>query len=163
MAAAWRPPLLLLLLLMMQAIDGLQRASFGCVRSALKASVPRMSWSDPEWNFGSANGKAHAAATRLRAALSTPAEREEFLATLLRATASWEDAKTVLALKCQRASKRCFASEHDLDAEDQLAWRALMNEMVECRFEGYRGELGLADAIAERLTLTERMRLSGTV
>ena len=65
----------------------------------------------------------------------------------------------MLALKCQRAAKRCYARVYGLDEEEQLNWRGLMNGLAECEFEGYRGDLLLADAIGERLGMIERKRL----
>ena len=119
-------------------------------------------WSDPGWNWGSANGEAHNEAMRLRASLSTPEKRERFLTDVgMLDEEDWEDSKVVLALACQRASKLCYAKDYpNLDKEAQLAWRALMNDMAACRFEGYQGDLLLAEEIGERLGPTESERLS---
>ena len=119
-------------------------------------------WSDPGWNCGSANGEAHNEAMRLRASFSTPEKRERFLTDVgMLDEEDWEDSKVVLALACQRASKLCYAKDYpNLDKEAQLAWRALMNDMAACRFEGYQGDLLLAEEIGERLGPTESERLS---
>lgn len=118
-------------------------------------------WSDPDWNWGSANGKAHDEALRLRAALSTPEERESFLTDVgMLDEEDWEDSKVVLALKCQRASMGCFAAQYGLSEEQQVGWRALTDEMAACKFEGYRGDLLLAEEIGDRLGLIESKRLS---
>ena len=89
-------------------------------------------WSDPCWNWGSANGEAHNEAMRLRASLSTPEKRERFLTDVgMLDEEDWEDSKVVLALACQRASKLCYAKDYpNLDKEAQLAWRALMNHSI---------------------------------
>ena len=127
-----------------------------------RAAAPLMSsWSDPDWKWGSASGKAHAEARRLRSALSSPEERERFLTGVgMMDPDDLAESKVVLALKIQRAAKRCFAAEHGLEAEEQAAWRALMDGMADCEFEGYRGDLRLAEAIIERLGLIEGKRLS---
>ena len=121
----------------------------------------RMSWDDPDWNWGSANGEAHKEAARLRSSLSTAASREKFLTNIgMMDPLDFDDGKIVLALKCQRASKRCYAADYDLDEEEQQAWQALMDDMAACKFEGYGGDLKLAAAIGDRLGLIESKRLS---
>ena len=120
-----------------------------------------MSWSDPDWNWGSANGAAHVEAARLRASLNTPDQRARFLTDVgMMDPLDWEDSKIVLALKIQRAAKLCFAKDYGLEREEQESWRELMNDMAACKFEGYRGDLLLADAIIERLTLIDAKRVS---
>ena len=119
-------------------------------------------WSEPGWNWGSANGEAHDEALRLRSSLSTPDQRERFLTDVgMLDEEDWEDSKVVLALTCQRAAKLCYAKDYPaLDKEAQLAWRALMNDMAACRFEGHQGGLLLAEEIGKRLGPTESERLS---
>ena len=119
-------------------------------------------WSEPGWNWGSANGEAHEEALRLRSSLSTPDQRERFLTDVgMLDEEDWEDSKVVLALTCQRAAKLCYAKDYPaLDKEAQLAWRALMNDMAACRFEGHQGGLLLAEEIGKRLGPTESERLS---
>ena len=118
-------------------------------------------WSMPRWNWGSANGKAHDEACRLRSDLSTPDQRSRFLTDVgMLDEEDWEDSKVVLALKCQRAAKRCYAKDYGLDKEEQLAWRALAEGMAACRFEGYDGDILLAEDIGERLGPVEAERLS---
>jgi len=137
----------------------------GTVRSivtmALASSPTKMSWSDPDWNWGSANGKAHDEALRLRKALRLPEQRQAFLTGVgMMDPLDWEDSKIVLALKCQRAAKKCFAKDYGLDGGEQQAWRSLMDDMAECAFEGYRGDVRLAEAIGDRLSLSESKRLA---
>ena len=118
-------------------------------------------WSEPGWNWGSANGDAHDEAMRLRSSLSTPEKRERFLTDVgMLDEEDWEDSKVVLALACQRAAKLCYAKDYPaFGEEDQLAWRALMNDMAACRFEGNQGGLLLADEIGVRLGPIESERL----
>ena len=118
-------------------------------------------WSEPGWNWGSANGDAHDEAMRLRSSLSTPEKRERFLTDVgMLDEEDWEDSKVVLALACQRAAKLCYAKDYPaFGKEDQLAWRALMNDMAACRFEGNQGGLLLADEIGVRLGPIESERL----
>ena len=118
------------------------------------------SWSDADWQWGSAKGKAHAEAVRLRSALSTTEDREKFITGLgMMDREDWTDSKIVLALKIQRASKRCYADAHGLESEQQASWLSLMDAMADCEFEGYGGDLRLADAIMDRLGLIEAKRL----
>ena len=120
-----------------------------------------MSWSDADWKWGSAAGEAHKEALRLREALSMPNQRSNFLTAIgMMDEEDWADGKVVLALKIQRASKRCYATVYGLDTEEQDSWRALMNDMAAASFEGYRGDLLLAEAIIERLGMIEGKRLS---
>ena len=127
-----------------------------------RSAEPHMSmWNDPEWQWGSAKGTAHEEALRLRASLTTPEQRSKFLTDVgMMDRADFDDSKVVLALKIQRAAKRCYAEAYGLDKEEQLAWRELMNDMAACRFEGYRGDLLLAESIMERSGLIEGHRLA---
>ena len=121
----------------------------------------QMSWSDPDWQWGSATGEAHRQAQRLREELASPAERTRFLTGLGMMDADdFRDSKVVLALTCQRAAKRCFAAQYGLDEEEQQSWRSLMDDLAACRFEGNRGDLLLADAIMERVGLIEGKKLA---
>ena len=70
------------------------------------------------------------------------------------------DGKVVLALKCQRAAKKCYANAYGFDDEEQQQWRQLMDDIAACRFEEHRGDVLLADAIGERLGLIESKRLA---
>jgi hypothetical protein len=72
----------------------------------------------------------------------------------------WVDSKVVLALKIQRATKRCYTGAHDLDEEECATWRALMDDMAACAFEGYRGDALLAEALIDRVSLVEGKRLA---
>ena len=54
-------------------------------------------WSEPGWNWGSANGEAHNEALRIRSSLSTPDQRERFLTDVgMLDEEDWEDSKVVL-------------------------------------------------------------------
>lgn len=118
-------------------------------------------WSDPEWKWGSATGKAHDEAARLRLQLQRPEQRENFLSDIgMMDIEDFKDSKIVLALKIQRASGFSRAAAYGLDREEQVMWRNLMDDMAACRFEGYRGDLLLAEAIIERLGLSEGKRLA---
>ena len=120
-----------------------------------------VAWSDPDWKWGSSDGMAHDVTKRLRDSLSTPMERERFLVDVgMLDEEEWDDSKVVLALKCQRASKRCYAVDYGLDERGQRSWRALMDDMAACKFEGYGGDMRLAEAIGDRLGASERERLS---
>ena len=130
-------------------------------RLTARRAALRLSWSDPEWKWGSAAGKAHDVAQQLRASLSTSTERERFLTGLgMMDPDDFADSKVVLALKIQRASKKCYAKDYGLDADEQSSWRGIMNDMAACEFEGYRGDVRLAEAIIDRLGLIEGKRLA---
>ena len=88
-----------------------------------------MGWSDPDWNWGSANGAAHDEAMKVRGALSTPEERSQFLFLVFAGQAPYEDIKMALALKCQHARNLGYDDE-------QRSWEGLMEEMAACKFEG---------------------------
>lgn len=120
-----------------------------------------VAWSDPGWQWGRADGMAHAVAKRLRDSLSTSEQRERFLVDVgMLDEEDWDDTKVVLALKCQRAAKRCYAADYGLDNQAQRSWRALVDDMAACKFEGRGGDVRLAEAIGERLGANERERLS---
>ena len=56
---------------------------------------------------------------------------------------------------------RAFAgNDHGLDDDEQRSWRGLMVDMSACSFEGYRGDVLLAEAIIEREGLIEGKRLA---
>ena len=129
-------------------------------RGRLKAPC-MAAWSDPEWRWGCADGTAHAVATRLKTSLSTAEARSRFLTDVgMLDEEDWEDSKVVLALKCQRAAKRCHAADYGLDEEAQDSWQSLADDMANCKFEGYGGDLRLVEAIGVRLSLSESKRLS---
>ena len=141
----------------------LTRAPFSGAVATRSCTAPLMmsSWSSPDWKWGCAGGKAHAEAMRLRSELCTPEERQRFLTDVGMMDADdWADSKIVLALKVQRAAKRCFAAQYGLAPEEQDRWREVMDSMASCAFEGYQGDLRLAEAIIERLGLIEGKRLS---
>ena len=71
--------------------------------TAARSDSITMGWDDPNWNWGSAIGTAHDEAMKVRAALSTPEARKDFLFTVFAGQADPEEAKMALALKCQRA------------------------------------------------------------
>ena len=86
-------------------------------RGRLKAPC-MAAWSDPEWRWGCADGTAHAVATRLKTSLSSAEARSRFLTDVgMLDEEDWEDSKVVLALKCQRAAKRCHAADYDRKGE----------------------------------------------
>ena len=124
-------------------------------------SQPQMSWKEPGWRWGDAQGKAHEEAKRLRSSLSTREQRQSFLTGIgMMDPEDWQDAKVVLALNVQRASKFSNGGAYGMDRDEQTNWRALMDDMAACRFEGYRGDLLLAEAIMERLGLSESKRIA---
>ena len=130
-------------------------------RAALVTFGPRMGWSDENWQWGSAAGEAHKVCCALRTSLETPESRASFLTDLgMMDAEDFSDGKIVLALQIQRASTPGFAEEHGLDADDQEGWRELLDEMAACRFEGYRGDIMLAEAIMDRVGLIEGKRLA---
>ena len=124
--------------------------------SAIPASVkggtcsPEMLWGDWGWNWGRADGEAHMVALGLRRILGTEDERAKFLEAVY-TDAEFEATKVVLALAIQRASKKWHAEEYGLDDAEQAHWKQIMDDMVECRFEGDEGKEALIEAIAERL------------
>ena len=114
-----------------------------------------MGWSDPTWNWGSANGAAHDEAMKVRQALATPEARVKFLQDTASGVESLEEGKMALALSCQRA--RNFGYDTDAGIRDGGRWpgggkwEALMEEMAACAFEGDGGDEALAEAIRRRL------------
>ena len=62
-----------------------------------------MSWGSPAWNWGSANGKAHDEAAKLRGALATEAQRVDYLAAAKAGRISEASLKLALGLTMQRA------------------------------------------------------------
>jgi membrane associated rhomboid family serine protease len=123
-----------------------ERKSSGRMQKSPRSSPPRMmGWSDPNWNWGSANGTAHDEAMKVRGALSTPEARNSFLFMVFSGRAPLETVKMALALKCQRARNFGY---------DDCGWEGLMDEMAACKFEGEEGEEGeaaLCEAIRARL------------
>lgn len=121
----------------------------GCLVSAASMAV---GWASPEWRWGSAGGAAHDEAMRVRALLSTPAERAKFCASAEVGTADFEDLKLVLALKCQRARNLGYDEPGASGAGSGAGlWEALMNDMASCWFEGDGGPTKLQAAIAAKL------------
>ena len=121
------------------------------------------SWSDADWQWGSASGTARAAAARLRASLQTPEQRAGFLTDVgMLDPLDFEDSKVVLALKIQRATSAAKPrlETYGLDEDERAAWRQVMDDLAACRFEGHRGDELLADACIDRLGLIEAKRLS---
>jgi hypothetical protein len=133
-----------------------------CIEHAQRLSAQLgMSWSDPDWNWGSTTGGAHIEAVRLRKELASPGQRKQFLdAVGMMDPDNYADGKIVLALTIQRAAKECFADDYGLDEEEQRSWQALLDDMADARFEGYRGDLLLAAEIGDRVGLIESKRLS---
>eukprot|EP00634_Sargassococcus_sp_CCMP2135_P005358 CAMPEP_0198658742 /NCGR_PEP_ID=MMETSP1467-20131203/27435_1 /TAXON_ID=1462469 /ORGANISM="unid. sp., Strain CCMP2135" /LENGTH=224 /DNA_ID=CAMNT_0044395029 /DNA_START=60 /DNA_END=734 /DNA_ORIENTATION=- len=63
-------------------------------------------WGTAQWNWGSAVGKAHDAAAVLRQSLASRESRFEFVQSLKRCAADFDDAKLCLALVWQKAARR---------------------------------------------------------
>ena len=106
--------------------------------------APRMGWTSPNWNWGSAIGDAHDEAMRVRAALSTPEARRDFLQATASEDGDIEAAKMALALSCQRARNLGY----DLQGRP---WENLMESMAACEYEGEDGLDKLAAAIRDIL------------
>ena len=88
--------------------------------------------------------------TGLRKILATKDERANFLSAVT-VDAEFEATKVVLALTIQRASKGWYAEEYGFTEAEQAAWKQIMDDMVECHFEGEKGNEVLIEAISERL------------
>ena len=67
-------------------------------------------------------------------------------------------AMIALALTIKSASKDFDA--YGLDEDELLTWRSLADDIVNDQFDGYRGDLLLAEAIIDRVGLIESKRLS---
>ena len=98
----------------------------------------------------------------LRRILDTPDERTSFLKAI-ESDAEFEATKVVLALKIQRASKSWHAEEYGLDDSEQVAWRRIMDDMADCRFEGEGGNEALVEAIGQRLKMDPEAMSAGGV
>lgn len=93
----------------------------------------------------------------LKLILDTKDARESFLAAV-EVDAEFEATKVALALKIQRASQSSHAEVYALDEAAQAAWGAIVDDMVDCRFEGRGGNEALVAAIRRCLSLTEGTR-----
>mmetsp|Transcript_16977 Transcript_16977/g.28315 ORF Transcript_16977/g.28315 Transcript_16977/m.28315 type:complete len:157 (+) Transcript_16977:149-619(+) len=109
---------------------------------AISPNGPRMGWADPDWKWGFAQGAAHDAAKKVRAALSSQDARQAFLFNVFAGQADIEEVKMVLALKAQHARNFQY---------DQRDWEGLMDDMAACKFEGSDGLGQLCRALRERL------------
>jgi hypothetical protein len=116
------------------------------VRSTRRFGSPRMAWSDSD-------------AAQVRKALTTPEQRSSFLdAVGMMDPDDFADSKIALALTIESASKDFDA--YGLDEDELLTWRSLADDIVNDQFDGYRGDLLLAEAIIDRVGLIESKRLS---
>lgn len=95
------------------------------------ASKLMMSWKDPQWNWGSAAGKAHDVAMTTRGKLRSKEERQKWLEALAVNSVDPEEMKMVIALRMQLASRQgkdgCGAG-----------WN-LMCDMADCKYEDSGG------------------------
>ena len=127
-------------------------------RTIRRTAAPLMAWRDPNWHWGSSEGTSHKEVLRLRDSLSTPEDRQKFLWDVgMMDPLDWEDSKIVLALKCQRVTEN--PKDYSLEDNEREAWRTLMDEIVDCQYEGYEGDLRLAEAVVERLGVVESLRM----
>ena len=93
--------------------------------------VMSLRWSNPEWNWGYANGLAHDYAAKLRRKLDTIEKREDFCKSVLENKEDVEDIKLCLALRFQRASR---------EGKDGCGkgWEIMQN-MADCQYETEEG------------------------
>ena len=94
-------------------------------------------FSDPNWNWGSANGTGHDAAMAIRRSLGTNDRRKEFMRNLLdnSETISVDDMKLALALRFQRASYEGIAGGKE--------GNRIMTNMAALKYENADGEAKL--------------------
>ena len=118
-----------------------------------------MLWGDWGWCWGELGGEANMVAEGLRLILATEEERAKFL-TAVETDAEFEATKVVLALKIERSSMH--PQEHDLADDERVAWRAVLEDMIECRFEGDDGDEKLVVAIGACLGGNAVTTLSST-
>ena len=106
-----------------------------------------MSWSDPNWNWGSAVGKAHDVAITTRARLRTMEARKAWIEEIASGgdDVDVEELKMVIALRMQLSSRQ---------GKDGcgVGWN-IMCDLAECRYEGAGLALLKEDlqALAEKL------------
>lgn len=123
-----------------------------------------MSWSDSNWNWGSAVGKAHDVAMKTRSSLRTRDVRKAWIEKIASEgdTLDIEELKMVIALRMQLGSRQ---------GKDGCGtgWN-LMCDMADCRYEGasglelLKGDLQtLADKLPESLTNSVEAQESDTL
>ena len=112
-----------------------------------------MLWGDWGWCWGEPGGEAHMVAEGLKMILNTEEERTKFLHAV-ETDAEFDAVKVVLALKIERA---CLwrAQDYELDEAGRAAWKAILDDMIETRFEGENGDQELVGRIAKCTTLTK--------
>ena len=98
----------------------------------------------------------------LKLILDTEEEREKFVAAV-EVDAEFEATKVVLALKIDHATMHYNAKHYTLSDAEQESWRGVLDDMVECRFEGERGDQELVAAISSRMELPDAERTSPRV
>ena len=108
----------------------------------------QMLWGDWGWNWGSDEGEANMVTYGLRQILQTEEERYKFLAAV-EFDADLDAAKVVLAMKCERSIQ--MPKLYGQTQVEYIAWRSLLDEFIEARFEGEVGDTVLVEAISERL------------
>ena len=88
-------------------------------------------WKDPQWNWGSAIGKAHDLAMLVRTKLETKEERKRWIEALAVDAVGIEEMKLVIALRMQVASRQ---------GKDGcgIGWN-LMCDMADCKYEDDAG------------------------
>lgn len=107
-----------------------------------------MLWGDWGWNWGSDEGEANMVTYGLRQILKTEEERYKFLAAV-EFDADFDAAKVVLAMKCERSIQ--MPKLYQQTQVEYIAWRSLLEEFIEARFEGEIGDTVLVESIGERL------------
>lgn len=109
-----------------------------------------MSWSDPDWNWGSPFGKAHDCAALLRTKLSTVGAREGWVEAAVAGEVDLDEMKLALALRIQHARRAGTDG-------NGVGWR-LMSAMAQCKYEGADGISALSE---DALKLCEALGLEG--
>lgn len=109
-------------------------------RRIYSSPVVKMSysiWSDPELNWGYANGKGHDYAMVLRKKMKTQKEREEFCEKALLGEVTYDELTLVLALRFQRAAR---------EGKDGCGkgWE-IMNKLADCVYEVKEGSVELQE------------------
>ena len=117
-----------------------------------KGGTKGTGWADPEWNWGSAVGKAHDKAMDLRGRLNEGSGvRREWMCRLEDDGGMVEEGKLALGLRVQQAARQ------GVDGEGR-GWE-LMRRMVALEFEGGEGGERLTDAcneLADFMNVEER-------
>ena len=115
----------------------------------------QMSWNDPDWNWGYADGLAHDVAMKVRKNLRSEGQRESYIQELRRGDVDIESFKISFALRCQCA----FREGCDGDGFGFF----LMNKMAGCNYEQANGRLLLQRDLAELIISKFKMELAGDI